>query len=383
MKSSSSQPAPPRILGRYDAGRPGPLFIVIGGLHGNEPAGVEAAQRVVAELARRKLPLAGRVVALSGNRRALAEGRRFIDLDLNRCWTSERIERALTHGQLEAAEDAELVDILGVLEAELAAAAGPPIFLDLHSTSAQGAPFTILADTLQNRAIARYLPIPVIMGLEERIEGPLLSWFADHGSIAVVVEGGAHDDPATVDHHQAAIWLTLVAGGGLAPDAAPEIDAGYRRLKRVGRGLPGIVEVLHGHHLEDGDGFKMRGGYANFQEVVAGEVLANDVRGNVTAPWSGYVLMPLYQGQGEDGFFLCREASRSWLRFSAWARSSGTEALLGNLPGLSPHPRRRHALLADGDIAPAVSWALRLFGYRKHAPEGGRELYLRRPELRR
>jgi len=35
-----------RVVGRYRGTRPGPLVIFVAGLHGNEPAGVEALERL-------------------------------------------------------------------------------------------------------------------------------------------------------------------------------------------------------------------------------------------------------------------------------------------------------------------------------------------------
>ena len=48
-------------------------------------------------------------------------------------------------------------------------------------------------------------------------------------------------------------------------------------------------------------------GYKNFQKVEEGEVLAQDKSGKIVAPEDALVLMPLYQQQGEDGFFLIKE----------------------------------------------------------------------------
>ena len=92
------------------------------------------------------------------------------------------------------------------------------------------------------------------------------------------------------------------------------------------------------------------------------------------------MLMPLYQGQGTDGFFLCREASRSWLAFSTWARTSGLEAYLPALPGVERHGSEECELLVDRSVGPTVEWWLRLFGYRKHSSHDGREVYARRRE---
>jgi succinylglutamate desuccinylase len=51
----------------------------------------------------------------------------------------------------------------------------------------------------------------------------------------------------------------------------------------------------------------MRPGYVNFQPIQQGEHLANDTTGPVLAPEDGLILMPLYQPQGSDGFFVVQE----------------------------------------------------------------------------
>ena len=66
--------AMPRILGDVGSATDGPTLIVVGGLHGNEPAGVGALQRVFARLRADDCLPRGRLVGLSGNRAALAVG---------------------------------------------------------------------------------------------------------------------------------------------------------------------------------------------------------------------------------------------------------------------------------------------------------------------
>jgi succinylglutamate desuccinylase len=48
-------------------------------------------------------------------------------------------------------------------------------------------------------------------------------------------------------------------------------------------------------------------GFRSFQRIEAGEILATDGKGEVRSPETGLLLLPLYQPQGEDGFFLVRE----------------------------------------------------------------------------
>jgi succinylglutamate desuccinylase len=47
--------------------------------------------------------------------------------------------------------------------------------------------------------------------------------------------------------------------------------------------------------------------YKNFQQVKKGQILAHDAQGPVKASNDGLLLMPKYQAQGDDGFFLIRE----------------------------------------------------------------------------
>ena len=87
--------------------------------------------------------------------------------------------------------------------------------------------------------------------------------------------------------------------------------------------------------------------------------------------------MPLYQPQGQDGYFLCRGIAPGWLRFSETCRRSGLEALLPSLPGVAVAHGRPRTLRVEPDAPGVVLRVLRQFGYRKGAGEG---LLLRRPE---
>ncbi|MDH4070770.1 MAG: succinylglutamate desuccinylase/aspartoacylase family protein, partial [Ignavibacteria bacterium] len=161
-----------RLIGEYHTGRTGHLLIVLAGIHGNEPSGVVAVGRVLEQLRTHQIPLRGRVVALQGNMQALQSGRRFIRHDLNRIWTTERIEllRTLTDGSSLLDEERELFELLGIIEGLLDGETIPPILTDLHSTSGDAPPFSIISDTLQNRKVAFSIPVPVVLGLEEAID---------------------------------------------------------------------------------------------------------------------------------------------------------------------------------------------------------------------
>lgn len=373
------------LLGSHTSGLPGPLFLAVGGIHGNEPAGVHAIRAVLARLQEERIELRGRLVGLAGNLEALRADVRFLSRDLNRMWATREVSALPSSAPAGAESPEELARrrLLAHIEAEIARPRqGPVVVLDLHSTSASGAPFSVMGDTLQNRRIAFALPAPVILGLEEEVDGALLEYFGERGHVAVGFEGGQHRDPRTVLHHEAALWLALMAAGSLAPERHRELEAGMRaRLAEATVGLPAVVEIRHRQAIEAGDGFRMQPGFENFARVEAGALLASDRAGEIRAPRAGRVLLPLYQGLGQEGFFLGREVRPFWLGLSAWLRRLSLERFLRLLPGVAAHPTRADSLLVDARVARL--WPVEIFhllGYRRRRVDGDRLVFTRRVE---
>lgn len=376
----AATPRADRVIGAYTTGRPGPLVVVTAGIHGNEPAGTVATRRVLEELSARALPLRGKLLCITGNIGALSRGQRFVDRDLNRGWTQERIAALVARDPaLDDSEDREQREILALFLGVMAEAKEPVVFLDLHSTSAGGSPFCAIADTLRNRTVSFALPVPVILGLEEMIDGTMLSYLDDLGHIAVVFEGGQNQAPSTIDHHESALWLALEAAGSLSKAEITAFAVHHARLSASSAGIPHVVEVRYRHGITAADQFKMKPGYVNFQRLARGEVLAEDRRGGVTCPDGDRILMPLYQAQGDDGFFAVREIKKFWLHVSAVIRKLRMHVLLPLLPGVSWHRERQDTLLVDSGIARfLVREIFHLFGFRRMRPEGGKLVFSRR-----
>ena len=83
-----------RVIGRYTGNKKGPLLIVFGAMHGNEPAGIKALDLMfkmleVEPITNPDFHFRGRILGLCGNLRATQAGKRFIEKDLNRQWTKE------------------------------------------------------------------------------------------------------------------------------------------------------------------------------------------------------------------------------------------------------------------------------------------------------
>lgn len=369
----------PRVLGTWDQGLPGPTLLMLAGIHGNEPAGVSAVQRVFAALQERRLPIAGRLVALAGNLGALRDGRRYRKRDLNRQWGQAQVQALLAREPaLLADEDHEQRELLRCFQECLDSARGPVVFVDLHTSSAPGSPFLCLADTIDNRRLGLATTVPIILGIEETIDGASLEWFAQRGICALAVEGGQHGAPAAVDNHEAVLWLMLLQLGLLR---ATDVDAtaAYAQLARASQGVPRIVEIVHRHAITPADRFTMAPGFTNFAPVGKGQLLANDARGAVRAPYDCRVLLPLYQAQGDDGYFLARPVRPFWLRVARWLRALRLDAIVHWLPGVRRDPADPCTILANPGVA--RWWTTELFhllGFRKEARRGSLLAFTRR-----
>lgn len=341
----------PRVLGTYDAGAPGPTVAIVAGVHGNEPAGIQAARRLLHALRQAATPVRGRLVALAGNLSALAAGQRFVRRDLNRLWTADQISRleetSPAHDDTEQAEQRALLSVLRALSREARAAGRELVVLDLHSTSAPAAPFAVINDSLRSRALALAVPIPLVLGLEESVRGALLDYTADAGHEFVMLEGGVHDAPETVELLEAGVWHVLVAVGAVRREDVMDLAQRTARLRRAASGSPRVAEVLYRHEIVPGDNFRMHPGFRSFQPVRAGEVLGRDRTGPVLAPIGGLLLLPLYQERGEDGFFIARAVGRAWLTVSRTLRALRFDRFLGLLPGVSCDHGRRGVVLVE------------------------------------
>ncbi|MCA8972609.1 MAG: succinylglutamate desuccinylase/aspartoacylase family protein [Planctomycetes bacterium] len=373
----------PRVIGTYDTGREGTTFVVTGGIHGNEPAGLIAGRNVLRKLAHAGVPLRGSFLVLAGNLGALEQKVRYRDQDLNRLWTPRSVaDLRSREPMLDTLEQAEQRELLAEIEKAIERSDGRFALLDLHSSSGDGAPFVCMGDTLSNRKIAFALPLPVILGLEETIDGALLDWLYETGRVALAIEGGRHDDEETAKNLEASVWLSLVAAECLTADEVPAYAEHERQLTSAARGIARVLEIRHREVLEPTDLFRMEPGFTGFDRVERGQLLATKNGAEVRATEHGRMLLPLYQGQGSDGFFIARRVRRFWLRLSAVLRRMRMSRLLPLLPGISCHPSIPDAFVGRyGRLFENLSVNFfHLLGFRRRRRDGEVEVFTRRRE---
>jgi succinylglutamate desuccinylase len=221
----------------------------------------------------------------------------------------------------------------------------------------------------------------LVVGLGELVEGTLLGYLASRGVPGMVFEGGQHDNPASIGASEAGIWLALASAGLIDEERFPEVQENRERLAAEVRDLPRALELRYRHAIVPEDQFRMLPDLRSFQRVGEGEVLARDRNGDVRSPEGGRLLMPLYQAQGEDGFFLLREFHPFWFSLSESLRRAKADRFLHWLPGIRRDAEGSGGLVVDRRVARWLAMELlHLLGYRREIERGNRVLVLKQVE---
>jgi predicted deacylase len=378
-----------REVGRIVGHAAGPTLVVVAGIHGNEAAGIFAARRVLDRLRKAELPLKGELVVLAGNLAALRMGKRYQVKDLNRQWTEARVASLRAQGGTDVlavnadAEDNEQRELMGAIDEAIARSRGRVHLADFHTTSAQGIPFVLFGDTIAQRKFVRAFPLPVLVGLEEQLDGALSEYWTRHGCVTFACEGGQHHDPGSVDNLEAVLYLALQTAGIIPVGSLPELAKSYALLRARRGDLPAFLEVVSRHAISEADAFKMEPGFRNLNPASEGQLLAHDVRGEIRAPKDGLVILPLYQGLGSDGFFWGRPVSDVRLRTAEILRRLHVDRLLGLLPGVRKDPKNPSRLIVREVAQKYPRDMFHAFGYRRVRTREGELTIERQPDATR
>jgi succinylglutamate desuccinylase len=305
-----------RVIGKYEGHDKGPLLILFGAMHGNEAAGVKAIDLIlkmleVEPITNPDFRYAGKVIGIIGNLEAYKKKQRFIDRDLNRSWKRENVEKAFD--AVKGNEFAELTEIRYIIQnvlKEIKTYKPSKIYvLDLHTTSSQGGIFTIVQEEDESMAIGQKLGAPVITNMTKDIKGTTMQYFTTENmgvpTVCFTFESGQHEDPLSVNRAIAAITNCMKIIGSI--DGKHIENRHNKLLVEYSKDLPRLSRLIYKHEIKAKDAFVMKEGYKNFQRVKRGEVVGRDYKGVVKSPKKGLILMPLYQKQGDEGFFLVEE----------------------------------------------------------------------------
>lgn len=357
----------------------GPILLFVGSMHGNEPAGSIALQKVAESLPSKKLK--GRALGIVGNLKALIQKKRFIQEDLNRIWIPENLQKVngANFQPGVSAELDEMAEINAIIDAILHQNNQQLYFIDLHTTSAATVPFITMNDSLNNRAFCQKFALPIVLGIEEVLEGPMLSYINDLGYVALAFEAGSHKDQNSILHHEAFIWMCLVYAGLLNKKNVTNFKSYQQLLTKTKEKKSKFFEVLFRYAIQPNDGFKMQPGYSNFQPLAKNQIIATNNKGNVVSDRKANIFMPLYQKQGSDGFFMIRPLNVFWLNLSKYLRILNFNIVLSLLPGVKKSNFSYDSLEVNLKVAKFLTnQVFHLLGYRKKSMKNNKAVFTKR-----
>lgn len=257
----------------------GATLCVVGGVHGNEPAGVRAVEELRARYPSGDCLRRGRLITLVANSCAVHERRRAIDFDLNRAFGAD-------------GEEGHEATLAALLAPQLA---GADVVLDLHSTSAPSPVFAAGAES------DRHLDFCHAVGAEfftygwsaPRQHTMLVDEADRQGAVGLLVECGQHRLART---EQTALGCALRALEWLGM-----VDPA--RAGRPAGESPCVVQVSEIVQAER-DPLYMNRNFHNFELVRRGTEVC---RGNSMAwraPRDFLILIPARRrvAAGEDAF---------------------------------------------------------------------------------
>jgi len=267
-----------RFAGAPDA--PHPRLAIVGALHGNEPCGLRAIERLQYELRTGQLRLrAGTLYLVHGNPPASEQQERHTrgGLDLNRLFDYRFVnDIPSAHWVYEHNRALELRPILDSVDA----------LLDLHSTTAPSPAFAIASPLPGSRALADGLGLAyVTQGWEspgllgDRV---VIAPVTERGRPGVSVECGQHTQPESVEVAYACALRCLQYLGMIDADS-----------ERARAGAPASTRLwLRAAIKRPSPTFRFVRPLASMQVLEAGDVIGCDDDLVLCAQRRCYVIMP-------------------------------------------------------------------------------------------
>lgn len=175
-----------------------PEISIVGGIHGDEPCGVRAIERLLAD----RSPLSEAVKLIVANEAAIEAGVRYVDADLNRAFDEPHENADHEYG----------------LARRLAAEVRGTTVLSIHSTRSHADPFAISAGILPHvHRLVPHLSVDALVDTSVAVNGRLFETAAD----VIEVEAGLQGSDAAAENAYRLAREFLTAEGALPGDTVP------------------------------------------------------------------------------------------------------------------------------------------------------------------
>jgi len=262
---------------------PGKRLVILAGVHGDEPCGVQALEKIISNL---KI-IRGQVTFILGNPNAVKENKRFIDVNLNRMFRSDTELSTKDKNSYEYKRSRELMPFLEEADA----------MLDIHSSGTPNSvPFIICEP--QSFSLAEKLPVDIISyGWDEHEPGGTDYFVNKSGGLGLCIECGYHLDPKSHLRAEAAVYDFLSAMEAIEEKVRRQSDF---RMKKY-------LEVYYLYKTDTG--FIPARDFSDFDTVSENELIGNDGSKEVRVPEVSMVLFVRERkNSNEEAFLLVRES---------------------------------------------------------------------------
>lgn len=266
-----------RLVGR----KPGSTSVVLAGVHGDEPCGVQAVSEVLESIKVER----GIVYFLIGNPEALAAKTRKTEFDLNRSFR----ERSALPEKIRQTYEVRRAEFLKTY------LGGASALLDVHSSSTRDStPFVICENN--GFEIAETLPADLVAsGFDSVCPGGTDEYMNRIGRIGICIECGYHNDPNSVTLGVTAINSFLSTRGHISPIHTPKVAQRKIRVAFIYRTKSAP--------------FRLSKAWADFEKVRAGEVIGFDGETPVITDRDAIILFADNCNLiGEEAFYLAYES---------------------------------------------------------------------------
>ena len=269
-----------KSLHNIDSGVMGPKMLIFGGIHGNEPSGVNVIERFVSDLVSNQIQLLrGSITLAIGNLNALQKNQRYIDKDMNRMFVDDNFE------SFSDTTEFERVKFLKSLFK------GKDVFLDLHSASSKSHDFLIAEPECLDLA-AKLNSSYVLTGWSDfgdDIAGDTENYGNSLGIQSLTYEAGQHVDPLCVDNSYEMI-LKLMSVYNMIDFDFTTNQANILRLSEL--------------HLKTDESQRFEVPLENFLFVSKGQMVING-ENPIVAKKDSYLIFPVDPSNIKIGEELC------------------------------------------------------------------------------
>ena len=260
----------------------GPTSMILAGVHGNEPCGVEAFKRLLPSLTIQK----GRVFFGYGNPEAIKRKVRFTEADLNRMFKYRTGIPKKDRRSYEYQRAQFLKKYLNKVDA----------LLDLHSSrKVKNKAFVICQ--ANGFDIAKYLPVKLVVSGFDNVQPGGTDYYMNQISkIGICIECGQHNDPRSLKKAEAAIIAFLKARGHIANNLKTKKQS--------------YMNVYH-MYVTKNPIFTLTKYFQDFEKVRRGQIIGTDGKIKVGAKRNSVILFSGNENQpGQEAFLLAQKIKR-------------------------------------------------------------------------